>query len=349
MNTNWLERPVFIISIGKTGTTLLIALFDGHEEMVVIPEETDYFDAVHTPVSLILRSPFLEGPEKIDRITNLWLDSTHIKLLNGTKREKSFARDNLDYTNFDFVKFKGYLKQFMHENKLDHKTVLESIPYSYARTIQAKGNVSCWLEKTPFHEFNVTNKIPFLERIFPQAKFIHLYRHPLDNFIAFNKKDREKWHVMKFVFDLKRSLSITKANLQKDNHILLRYEDLVREPNSTLKLVTEFLDISYSSVLFSPTKNGTSWQGNSVENNQFRGISTSSCNKHLGYENKQELASLEFLLKNEMSFLGYEFNYSHTNLTKTNEYLTYAPVRNIGVKYEYLKHLTSSMKHNFFQ
>lgn len=307
---NWLDEPVFILSIGKTGTTLLIALFDGHEEMTVIPEETDYFSAVHIPIKMICANPLISKSRKVDKIFDLMVHGTHLHVLNGHKREKSFAKDNYDYTAFDFSTFSVEVKKYLNESDLSLSSILKSVPRALAISQSLdQSKLRMWLEKTPYHIFNVENKIPALEHAFPKAKFIHIYRNPIDNFIAFRKKDSDKWSEDKFIYDLKRNVKLTKDHINKDNHYLIRYEDIVLKTESTLKSLTSFLEIEFTENMLRPTKSGSAWEGNSVENSQFKGISSTSLDKHLKYDNKDQLRYLEHYLQDEIDYLGYKVSY----------------------------------------
>lgn len=307
---SWLDEPVFILSIGKTGTTLLISLFDGHDELVVIPEETDFFCAVYTPLSMICANPLLSKKKKIDKIFDLMVHGTHLHVLNKGKREKSFAKDNYDYTDFDFETFETEVKTYLSETNLELNSILKSVPYAFAKSNKIDTNkLKLWIEKTPYHLHNVDNKVPELEKAFPKAKFIHIFRDPVDNYIAYKKKDNAKWSLNKFVYDFKRNVRITKEHLDKENHYLIKYEDIVLSTQSTLESLTSFLGISNKKSLIKPTKHGIPWEGNSVETSQFKGISATSLDKHLKYKKKDELKYIEFYLQDELAFLNYSTKY----------------------------------------
>ena len=53
-NHDWLERPVFVVGYPKSGTTLVVSLLDGHPQLVVFPEETEFMRAIGSPYARFL-------------------------------------------------------------------------------------------------------------------------------------------------------------------------------------------------------------------------------------------------------------------------------------------------------
>lgn len=330
LETKWLDSPVFILSIGKSGTTLLISLFDGHDQLLVIPEETDYFSAIHDRVVHILNSFIFTKKRKVKEIIKLYIESTHLKLFNGIKREKSFATDNVDYSDFNFSLFKELMFDKLYNSELSIANIIKAVPYAFQKCVKPDAkNIISWIEKTPYHKYNVENKTDILSKEFPLAKFIHIFRDPVDNFIAFNKKHGASWTANRFIYDFKRNVSITKKYANQPNHMIITYESIILDTDAALMRLTNFLNIEFKDILKVPTKNGMPWQGNSVESSRFKGISTSSLNKHLKFEDKEKLHYIEFYLKDEMEYLGYKIKYNKGIDQSISTYETYAKDRMI--------------------
>ena len=99
-----------------------------------------------------------------------------------------------------------------------------------------------WGEKTPMHRYH----IPRLARWYPDAQFVGLVRHP--GAVA---SSRERWG-----YDWEASLRDWRASgrhlldasdaLPVDPGLLLRYEDLVGDPPSTMRRLLDFLDLRWS-------------------------------------------------------------------------------------------------------
>lgn len=103
--------------------------------------------------------------------------------------------------------------------------------------------------------------IPQLSIQYPNMKYIHVIRHPLDimygtNFIQLfnwhylfnieNPNEKNKRLLMLEYYDKanERAINIGKEIL-KDNFLLLRYEDLIEKKYSTIQSIVKFLNIEF--------------------------------------------------------------------------------------------------------
>jgi hypothetical protein len=101
-----------------------------------------------------------------------------------------------------------------------------------------------FVDKTPRY-YHI---LQFVEELFPEAKFIVLSRNPFDIAASIltswgvSSGELTGRYISPFTFDLDfaiRRLNLFKAN--QPNVLHIRYEDLVRNPENTLKKVQEFL------------------------------------------------------------------------------------------------------------
>jgi len=99
-----------------------------------------------------------------------------------------------------------------------------------------------WGEKTPLHMWHVDD----MARLFPDAQFIGVVRHPAGS-IASNmrrfgaKLRRATWHWRAYARELARH-----SMRHDDRFVLVRYEDLVREPEPVLRELLEWLGEPWS-------------------------------------------------------------------------------------------------------
>lgn len=103
-----------------------------------------------------------------------------------------------------------------------------------------------FLDKTPRY-YLITE---FLAEVFPEARFIFLFRHPLEVLSSILKTwnhDRFSPRFRASYIDLMRgpALMAQGVNVLGDRVLCLTYEDLVSQPEASLRLVCEYLDISY--------------------------------------------------------------------------------------------------------
>jgi hypothetical protein len=129
----------------------------------------------------------------------------------------------------------------MQEIGFSYRELIEWIIKKYA-TRCGKTRFSLWVDHTPS---NLRYAITLLE-IFPEAKFINLIRDgravassilPLDwgpNTIT----KAAAWWIDRAAYGLAAETSVPKAKILR-----IRYEDLVRDPQETLKKICDYLEI----------------------------------------------------------------------------------------------------------
>ncbi len=125
----------------------------------------------------------------------------------------------------------------------------------FMKTVVYTNNGKRLLLKDPAN----TARIPTLLEIFPQAKFIHIYRNPYKVYLStvnMRKKVLEKLALQRgdpqqiehqVINNYKRLMTSyfeQKKLIPKDHLIEIRYEDLVKHPMETVKQIYSHLDIS---------------------------------------------------------------------------------------------------------
>lgn len=202
----------FIVGPHRSGTTLLQAMLSSHSGLT-IPPETGYFDQVWPrqsslgsltdPANLERVGQFVNGPQCA--VSDLHLEwpqvSSALGLTSGT-----FA---------------------------DLFVVLLAV-YAQARGKRRAG------EKSPRHIFAV----PELSQLYPQAKFLCLIRDPR----AVVCSEREtSWGSRSVARIARRWCQVVDAaekcerSLSPDRFRLVRYEDLIADPEALLRSICEFL------------------------------------------------------------------------------------------------------------
>ena len=116
--------------------------------------------------------------------------------------------------------------------------------FLYEKKLKSEGK-SYFLDKTPRY-YNI---IPDLHRTFPQAKFIILYRNPLACLSSIlNTWVKEN---LFFLYYYKRDLLnapillVEGVKQIKRDVLVIRYEDIVAEPDNKIKRICEYLNIEY--------------------------------------------------------------------------------------------------------
>ena len=283
----------------------MVALLDGHPEINVIPEEFDYFDGIYFLVERFISGSKLSDKEQVDLLFKYMRKSTHIRnLFYGINEDD--PRGNFDYRDFDVEAFEKTFKTYLLENGISHKLVFEALARAYASGIKSTTGKKYWLEKTPYHILNVSNRETILNQYFGEYKVIHILRDPRDNYLAYSKK-QPSLSIHDICAEWKRVVNVVLNWKSKSKSLLIRYEDLVLNPEATMSKVVEFLSIEENDSLFSPTKKGVPWKGNSMFGQTSTKISKDRVYRYKHMMDEKTKKIIESSCFNEMKALNYEF------------------------------------------
>lgn len=214
-------RCIFLVGCPRSGTTLLQSLLTAHPQIVSFPESHFFL--------------------KLTANRSLW------------RRKLGSISPQL----------KPHLQSFFHE--LKHEEMQEYMPKfnlsleshigAFVKVLDiltAQEGRALWLEKTPRH----LQHIECIERFLPDAKFIHIIRNGSDvvaSLYEVTQKYPELWQgsrdidtcISRWIGDVEISFNY----LDSENHMLVRYEDLVEYTSPLLKQLCEFIGIDFVDVM----------------------------------------------------------------------------------------------------
>jgi hypothetical protein len=177
---------------------------------------------------------------------------------SGVYMGSVFNGDPLDYVweGCDIIKQINNMSKnsiYLGEYEWDFsKFVKDDIPVEFINSLEqylepifkSENVLKGW--KLP--EFNLV--YPYLVRIFPEAKFIHWVRHPLDNILKPHTTDKmknidfeRKGMYFNRAISWKYQWNIVEKTPKPKNFLRLKLEDYVANPKSTEKKLTAFLGI----------------------------------------------------------------------------------------------------------
>lgn len=241
------DAPFFIVGSARSGTTLLRVILNAHPEVTVPPE-----------------SRF---------VTELWSGSNEVEtsaFLAALQQHRQFKSWNLSI---------GLVKEELGaRDKVLYGTAIEAVYDAYAKRAGKKR----WGDKTPRY----VEHIPFISRLFPSARFVHLVRDGRNVALSYARVPFGPKTVAKAaaLWARRVKLGVTEGRrLGDDRYKEIRYEDLVEEPEATTRSLCAFLGIDFVSemmeytekasefvfdkaktynpkVLEKPTKNSRSWE-----------------------------------------------------------------------------------------
>lgn len=212
------DRMFFIVGRGRSGSTLLVRILNAHPSIAVAEE------------SLFVMSL----APRYERIS--W----------DEKRVRRFARD-LWYE--ERMHRWGLQAEALEESLVEltsEATFARLCARVYAAGAVARGKSGELLlgDKNPHYALFV----PRLARLFPRARFIHLVRDYRDNILSYRNVRFDLFSVggLAYRWTKYNEGILAAAQHQPERCLRVRFEDLVREPESTLRRICAFLEVPFT-------------------------------------------------------------------------------------------------------
>lgn len=206
-----MKNVIFIVGVGRSGTSLLQSILNAHSEIAFMPETQFFRKYVASkktmPTDLTAFKKTLEADTSFHRT--------------------SIAPDDLlgQFKNNSFTSIQAY------------KTLLN--------TYLARKNKKIIGDKDPRN----IDYLPKLYQHFPDAKIIHIYRDPRDVVLSKTKATwsahRPFWmHAIIGQHQLARGRKIGKELYEK-NFFEIKYEELIEQPEQTIRNLSVYLNVAY--------------------------------------------------------------------------------------------------------
>ncbi len=286
---------------------MLAALFDGHKDLFVYPGESGFFYKFY---------PVFDDLKLSDSEKERWAVKAILKALDDILREWVGSDACPGYS---FAKLKESFRECLQTGQKKTRDFFTAVIYAAWKTLsQSSEDQKCWVEKTTSVEIYAATLFEW----YPEAKFIHLLRDPRDNYAAikagwekeychyFDSKER----LLQSVIDRgKLGMEFAELNQKRygrDRYFIVRYEDLVTDPVTTLKKIAGFLNISYQVSLLTPSFCGIPWDGNNFENKKFHSISRGSLGRWKKRITPHEAKVIEHNFRPVMERFGYASCYT---------------------------------------
>jgi hypothetical protein len=279
MQTN---APIFIVGVNRSGTTLLRLILNAHPR-IAIPEEINYFNP-WIDAHWAERAPNVEG---FRRRVHWYL---HEKLPPGV------------LPGIDLKPLEDEI--VARADVYDWRAVYEGALASWA----GRHEKARWGEKTPGNLFYVDT----LRTMFPEAQFLHLVRDPragvqsmqntsfFGGDVAINALNRRKY--------LREGLH-RDATMPSGQWMRVRYEDLLRAPEATVRTLCDFLGEEFTPSMLTYYERAEQYMNPAAANghNQAarRPIDASKADAWRDRLTPVEAARIESLCRHEMDALGY--------------------------------------------
>jgi hypothetical protein len=278
---------VFIAGSPRSGTTLMTALLDDHPQLSVFPEECLY------------PRPVRDLEDSNDDILPVLLKEKILRRLQGKESYLDELHDERkDYSGFDYRGFENAVNAVFRSERGEESSgmslegrALVALMDAYEST-EGRKAVTGWIIKHPGYEHYWRE----IFSDFPHARMLYMIRDPREVILSRAIKRHKKRHLkrrgnlaawkatkasrrpaIRYLDEWERSLMAASdiAQAFPDRILTVRYEDLVSNPQETMKSVAAFLGIPFDEVLLRPSFLGTPWEGNSMQQRRFTGVAGS--------------------------------------------------------------------------
>lgn len=280
-NENDNNSPFFIIGSGRSGNTLLRAVLCNHSKISIPPE------------SYVL-------PNMVRKFKSYnylpWREL--IKIIVGElESHNQFFTWEIDISPV----YQKLLKVDKQNQTL--QTIVNEIYTYYSE--EKFPNFEIWGDKTPLNTLN----LDWLNKLYPNAKYIHIIRDGRDVVSSYLKMGRynntedacRRWNKS---IELGRKFGVDKGN----NYYEIRYEEFVTSPKEEIKKVCNFLNIKHENGITNHKENNDILGDvNKLEhhNNLSRPINNDSIGKYERNLDKNEIKKIVSLIKDNLVELNY--------------------------------------------
>jgi hypothetical protein len=309
-------KPIFITGAHKSGTSLLRSLLDGHPELFVIPFESHFLTSCGVkPIYSLRNENQLKYNSKADFIYRLKQNIIEYIKSNSEFSDAPSLRlnESLIFKYLDEIELTKNLPALYHDfcqsifrsihhEKLKNKRVVEK---------SVENAELAWM-------YNI---------LFPDSFFIHIIRNPYANLVSIRKFKSNKSNypsIIEPILSLYTNYKYLERN-QKiiNNYLVLRYEDLIREPQKYMEQISSFLRINFDKILLSSTLLGQPRKSNSMYGSQSYTITTKNLLKWEKEIQPLEIFYINQLFQDYIQKYGYEpLKHRHFLKPVKNESLT---------------------------
>jgi len=288
------QSPIFIGGMQRSGTSLMRSMIGSHPAVAIFQWDLP----IWTKIYPVFQHVSTGGKQLCDAVLDAFFASNKVK-----NCDMQLDRDR--------VRIRA-----LSVKPVDFANIAEAFLSEYAELVGRPR----WGLKTPQNEF-------YAEQIFSayeDARMIQLVRDPRDCSLSVQNYD-EKWaqnydaveHAQTWRQSVK--LGLKYQNQFAGRYLVIKYEDLVRDPENSVRRACETLDLEFQPEMLS--MNGhLGWRGNSSSFNQHepkeKKISTESIGRYQQQSSDFDLRLYQTILQDELRTLGYAIDPERTSLPR---------------------------------
>jgi len=209
--------------------------------------------------------------------------------------------------------------------KVDNRSLESIIRCIYEEEACANGKSHIFIKENKTYLF-----LPYLLAEFPDSKFIFLIRDPRDMALSWKlsanhpgnvKSGATVWHE-----DQRHNILVHSWLNSLNKSYLLRYEDLIQNPEQELHKICKFLSIDFDPQMLEFHQQSFTIKNANLLNdwmNLSKPVMTNNKKKYLAALEDIEIRYVEALCKEEMEYFGYPVEFTAGNVSELSEELAY--------------------------
>lgn len=286
---------------------MLLNLFDGHPELAVYPTDINLFYGYFP----IYTGNEYSEEDRLARIQRVVFDDLYNFEIFPTEE--------------DIERFRRmFLKYIDGLNLGDMQAVLTCMNSAFRNVVGQDE------DRLKYHIIKETSIEIYASEIFDwfgDTKFIHIVRDPRDNYAAIKAGvkryskfgDDEKtllYSVLNRGFLGTKLASINQQTFGEERYKVVRFEDIVSDPEKMLGEICAWLGIDFTESLLMPTVLGVPTKGNNYENLGFYEISSKNVGRWNERITVEEAVILEFYFAEEMDKFQYKKSFQRSDSLK---------------------------------
>jgi len=285
-------EPIFIVGTPRSGTTLLRLILDSHPEIAITPESSFLFSTLSLwdglyPCLTDKRSieKFIKDLKKLPQVRNWLLDTCTADMLQKDKKINNLS------------------------------SFIDAIFSNYAHS---KGKKR-WGDKTPKNLYAIDEII----KMFHFAKIVIVIRDCRDVAMSLNKAEFSKISYISAAKRWQRDANMTKKIIQKyDKQIyLLKYENLLENPNKTIISVLKFLDLPNDPDIMERYVRHEDDVVHTKSTLYRQPLNKNNIYKWKKYMSKRDIIDCEAIAKESMEYFGYEISTKNPTISPVKVFL----------------------------
>ena len=272
----------FLISSERSGSNLITRLLDGHSKVC--------------------------GPSPTHLFRILVERRSHYGELRDPERWRFLLEDATDLFETKLGSWNCSLSAGELAEEVEPGSLAHLLRYVYEKEAIAEGKEVVFVKENHIHRHAA-----FLERHFPDSRFVFLVRDPRDMALSWKRAKNLRGCVIRaaetWKSDQCSSLSLYHTLLEEGRVVGVRYEDLVAKTETTLKRVCSLLELEFEAPMVELDKRESNWSNASATSewaNLSKPVIQNNFRKFEGALSADEPEFIERTCHNEMKAVGYE-------------------------------------------